>query len=101
MTTTVIPIGDKRDTTYTVQTIDVSTGECSAEHGTCGKPGVIAARITIDQQRPAENSTLRITMCADHQDAAARQHALQVASARELQDPAKNAEFLARARVTT
>ncbi|MEU1447076.1 hypothetical protein [Streptomyces mirabilis] len=100
MTTTVIPLGDDRDTTNTVQTIDVSTGTCCAEHGSCGKPGVIAVRITIDQQRPAESSTLRITLCADHRDNAARQHAMQVASAREMQDPVKRAEFLASAGVT-
>lgn len=100
MNTTVIPLGDKRDTTYTVQTIEVDTGECSAEHSSCGKPGVIAVRVTIDQQRPAENSTLRITMCAEHRGNAPRLHELQVASARELQDPVKNAEFLASAGVT-
>lgn len=95
MTTNVIPLGDDRSTTYTVQTISVDTGECCAEHGRCGKPGAVAVRITIDQRRPAENSTLRITLCADHQDAAPRQHEMQVASARELQDPAKHAAFLA------
>jgi hypothetical protein len=99
-TATVIALGDDRNTTYTVQTVAVATGQCRAEHGNCGKPGVIAVRITIDQQQPAENSTLRITLCADHQVDAPRLHELQVASARELQDPVKNAEFLASAGVT-
>lgn len=100
MTTTVIPLGDDRDTTYTVQTIDVTTGQCCAEHGSCGKPGVIAVRNTLDQQRPTESSTYRVTLCADHQDDATHMHAVWVASAREMQDPAKNAEFLASAGVT-
>src|SRR5579864_6161424 len=99
-TPTVIALGDDRDTTYIVQTIEVSTGECAHGHDSCGKPGVIAVRVTIDQQRPAENSTLRITLCADHQHEATRLHALQVAGARELQDPVKNAEFLASVGVT-
>lgn len=94
-TNTVITLGDKRDTKHIVQTIEVSTGTCSAGHGSCGKPGVIAVRNTIDQQRPTEVSTLRVTMCADHQDEAARIHALWVAGAREMQDPLKRAEFLA------
>lgn len=97
MITTTIPLGDDRSTTYTVQTIPVSEGECSAQNGGCGKPGAVAVRVTIDQQGPAENSTLRLTMCAEHRDAAPRQHELQVASARELQDPVKHAEFLAAA----
>jgi hypothetical protein len=101
VTTTVIPLGDARDTTYTVQTIPVDTGECTAEHGNCGKPGVIAVRNTIAQQQPAESSTYRITMCADHQDAADHMHGVWVASAREMQDPAKNAAFLAEAGVTS
>lgn len=100
MTTTTIPLHDDRETTYTVQTIPVSTGTCDAENGNCGKPGVIAVRNTIEQQRPAESSTYRITMCADHQDGAAHMHAVWVASAREMQDPVKNAEFLAQAGVT-
>lgn len=100
-TTSVIPLGDHRDTTYTVQTVEVDTGECCAGHGSCGKPGVIAVRITLDQQRPTESSTYRVTLCADHQGEAARLHELQVASARELQDPVKNAEFLASAGVTS
>jgi hypothetical protein len=100
-TTTPIPLGDARDTTHTVQTIRVSTGECAHGHGSCGKPGVIAVRNTIDQQRPVENSTFRITLCADHQDDAARMHDVWVASAREMQDAVKRAEFLASAGVTT
>ncbi|MFD9430317.1 hypothetical protein [Streptomyces sp. NPDC060002] len=99
MTTTTIPLHDDRETTYIVQTIRVSTGQCTAEHGSCGKPGVIAVRNTIDQQRPTENSTMRITLCAEHQDGAHRMHAAWVASAREMQDPAKRAEFLADAGV--
>jgi hypothetical protein len=99
-TSTVIPLGDKRDTTYTVQTIPVSTGECCAENGSCGKPGVIAVRNTLDQRRPTESSTYRVTLCAEHQDGAAHMHGVWVASAREMQDPVKNAEFLARAGVT-
>lgn len=95
MNTTVVPLGDDRDTTHTVQTIPVSTGGCSAEHGSCGKPGVLAVRNTIDQQRPTESSTYRITVCADHQDDAPQMHEAWVASARELQDPIKHAEFLA------
>ncbi|MEU2859898.1 hypothetical protein ABZ672_16165 [Streptomyces mirabilis] len=97
---TVIALGDDRNTTYTVQTIPVSTGECSAEHDSCGKPGIVAVRNTIDQQRPAENSTYRITLCSDHQDGAARMHAVWVASAREMQDPVKRAAYLASAGVT-
>ncbi|MET7294917.1 hypothetical protein ABZS79_22765 [Streptomyces griseoloalbus] len=100
MTKTTIPLHDDRETTYIVQTIPVSTGECCGDNGTCGKPGVTAVRITIDQQRPAENSTLRITMCAQHRGDAPRLHDLQVASARELQDPAKHAAFLASVGVT-
>lgn len=99
-TQTVIALGDDRDTTYTVQTIPVDTGTCTALHGSCGKPGVIAVRNTIDQQRPVESSTLRITLCAGHQDAAPGMHDKWVASARELQDPVKNAEFLASVGVT-
>ncbi|MEH0553426.1 hypothetical protein [Streptomyces sp. B21-101] len=95
MTTTTVPLHDDRETTYTVQTIPVGSGECDAENGSCGKPGVVAVRNTIDQQRPAESSTYRITLCADHQDGADHMHAVWVASAREMQDPAKNAEFLA------
>ncbi|MET8401416.1 hypothetical protein [Streptomyces sp900116325] len=97
---TVIRLGDDRETSHTVQTIEVSTGECSAEHGSCGKPGVIVVRNTLDQQRPAENSTTRITLCADHQDGAPRMHAAWVASAREMQNPVKRAEFLASSGVT-
>jgi hypothetical protein len=99
-TNTVIPLGDDRETKHIIQTIAVSTGECAHGHGSCGKPGTVAVRVTIDQQRPAENSTLRITLCADHQHEATRLHALQVASAREMQDPVKRAEFLASAGVT-
>ncbi|MFE3659099.1 hypothetical protein [Streptomyces sp. NPDC059165] len=97
---TVIPLGDVRDTTYTVQTIPTTEGTCSAENGTCDKPGVLAVRNTIDQQRPAESSTYRITVCADHQDGAAHMHKVWVASAREMQDPVKHAEFLASVGVT-
>ncbi|MFF4836586.1 hypothetical protein [Streptomyces sp. NPDC001315] len=99
-TETVIALGDDRDTKHIVQTIEVSTGECAHGHGSCGKPGVIAVRNTVDQQRPAENSTLRITLCADHRGDAARMHEAWVASAREMQDPVKRAEFLASAGVT-
>ncbi|ODA75557.1 hypothetical protein [Streptomyces sp. AVP053U2] len=52
-------------------------------------------------QRPAENSTLRWTMCAEHQDGAPRLHERQVASAREMQNHGKRAAFLAEAGVTT
>jgi hypothetical protein len=100
VTTNVISLGDDRDTTYTVQTTEVATGECSAEHGACGKPGIVAVRNTIDQKRPTESSTYRITMCAEHQDDAARMHGVWVADAREMQDPSKRAEFLAAAGVT-
>ncbi|MEV7240429.1 hypothetical protein AB0N92_04085 [Streptomyces sp. NPDC093248] len=100
MTTTVIALDDDRNTTHTVQTITVSTGQCCAEHGICGKPGVIAVRNTIDQQRPTESSTYRITLCTEHQDGALRMHDIWVASAREMQDPAKRAEFLTQAGVT-
>ncbi|MFI8303688.1 hypothetical protein ACIF80_09585 [Streptomyces sp. NPDC085927] len=100
MTTTTIPLHDDRETTFTVQTTPVSTGDCCAEQGGCGKPGIVAVRVTIDQQRPAENSTLRWTMCPEHQSGAPRLHERQVASAREMQDPAKHAAFLAAAGVT-
>lgn len=101
MTTTVIRIGDDRATTHTIQTIPVDTGTCSHGRGSCGKPGVVAVRNTIDQQRPAESSTLRITMCAEHQDGAPRMHEAWTADARELQDPVKHAEFLATAGITS
>lgn len=100
MTTTTILLHDDRKTTYTVQTIPVSNGTCCAENGSCGKPGVLAVRNTIDQQRPIESSTYRITVCAEHQDGAAHMHAVWVASAREMQNPAKRAQFLAEAGVT-
>ncbi|MFI1148709.1 hypothetical protein [Streptomyces sp. NPDC020817] len=100
MTTTTIPLHDDRATTYVVQTVRVNTGNCGHGHGSCGQPGVIAVRNTLEHQRPAESSTHRVTLCADHQDGAARMHAAWVASARELQDPVKNAEFLASAGVT-
>lgn len=100
MNATVIRLNDRRDTTYTVQTINVSGGECCAEDGSCGKPGVTAVRNTLDQQRPAENSTYRITLCAGHRDSAPVMHEKWVASARELQDPVKNAEFLAASGIT-
>ncbi|WP_405585338.1 hypothetical protein [Streptomyces sp. NBC_01092] len=97
---TVIALGDDRDTKYIVQTIPVDTGTCSHAHDSCGKPGVIAVRNTLDQQRPTESSTYRITMCAEHQGAAARMHELWVADARKLQDPDERAEFLAKAGIT-
>ncbi|MCQ4043852.1 DUF4326 domain-containing protein [Streptantibioticus rubrisoli] len=97
---TVIALGDDRDTKFIVQTIAVSTGECSHGHGSCRKPGVIAVRNTIDQQHPTEVSTLRVTVCADHRDDAVRMRAAWEADARELQDPIKNAEFLASVGVT-
>lgn len=100
MTTTVIPLGDERETTHTVQIVSVTDGQCAAEHGSCGKPGILAVRHTIEQQRPPESSTLRVTVCAEHQDGAAHMHTAWVASARELQDPVKRAEFLAAAGVT-
>lgn len=99
-TDTVIALGDDRDTKFIVQTVPTSTGTCSHGHDSCGKPGVIAIRNTIDQQHPTENSTLRITLCADHQDDADRMHGVWVASAREMQDPVKRAEFLASAGIT-
>ncbi|MDH2392346.1 hypothetical protein QCN29_26925 [Streptomyces sp. HNM0663] len=99
MTTTIIRLGDDRATTHTVQTVPVDTGTCSHGHDSCGKPGVLAVRNTIDQQRPAESSTMRVTVCAEHLDGAAHMHQAWVASARELQDPAKRAEFLAAAGV--
>jgi hypothetical protein len=95
VTTTVIALGDARDTTYTVQTTPIDIGACTAENGNCGKPGILAVRNAISQQRPAESSALVITVCAEHQDAAARMHELWVADAREMQDPAKRAEFFA------
>ncbi|MET7321308.1 hypothetical protein [Streptomyces sp. NPDC005549] len=100
ITETVIALGDERDTTYTVQTSAIQVGACTAEHGACGKRGVLAVRNGISQQRPAESSAVVITLCADHQDAAPRMHAAWVADARELQDPATRAEFLASAGVT-
>jgi hypothetical protein len=93
---TVIALGDDRDTTLTVQTATVNDGECSQAHGDCGKPGVIAVRNTIDQQRPTESSTYRITLCAEHQGDADRMHELWVADARKLQDPGERESFLAR-----
>lgn len=99
-TETVIPLGDDRDTTFTVQTVPTTEGSCGHGHGSCGKPGDIAVRHVIDQKRPAENSAIRITVCADHHADAARMHEKWVADAREMQDPAKRAEFLASAGVT-
>lgn len=101
MTKTTIPLHDDRETTYTVQTVRADDGRCTSGHGSCGKPGVLAVRCTLEQQRPVEVTTQRITVCADHQDGAARMHAAWVASARELQDPVKNAEFLASAGITS
>ncbi|MFJ6235069.1 hypothetical protein ACIQH0_13285 [Streptomyces griseus] len=100
MTTNIIPLGDRRSTTYTVQTVEVREGTCTADHGNCGKPGVIAVRVTIDQQSPNECSTLRMTMCAAHRGDAARLHEQQVVSAREMQDPVRHAAFLAAAGIT-
>ncbi|MEU3667565.1 hypothetical protein [Streptomyces virginiae] len=97
---TVIPLGDDRATTHTVQTLPVNTGSCTHGRGSCGKPGVLAVRNTLSQQRPAETSTYRVTFCTEHQDGAAQMHAAWVASARELQDPVKNAAFLASAGIT-
>lgn len=99
MTTTTIPLHDDRETSYIVQTIRVSTGQCNAEHGSCGKPGIVAVRNTISQERPAESSAYRVTLCADHQDGAAHMHDVWVADARKLQDPDQRAEFLAGAGV--
>jgi hypothetical protein len=99
-TTTVIALGDDRDTTYTVQTTAIDIGTCTAENGSCGKPGVLAVRNAIAQQRPTESSALVVTVCAEHQDGAARMHELWVADAREMQDPAKRAEFFASVGVT-
>ncbi|MFF9688959.1 hypothetical protein [Streptomyces sp. NPDC014623] len=99
-TETVIALGDDRDTTYTVQTTAIDVGACTAERGACRKRGVLAVRNAISQQRPAESSAVVITLCAEHQDAAPRMHEAWVADARELQDPAKRAEFLASAGVT-
>lgn len=99
-TTTVIALGDDRETTYTVQTTAVDIGACTAENGSCGKPGVLAVRNAIAQQRPAESSALVITVCAEHQEGAHRMHALWVADARKLQNPAERAEFFAAAGVT-
>jgi hypothetical protein len=101
VTETVIALGDDRDTTYTVQTIPTDEGECSQGHRSCGKPGVAAVRNTLAQRYPAEVTTYRITLCADHQGAAARIHEMWVADARELRDPVKRAEFLASSGVTT
>ncbi|MFF7895967.1 hypothetical protein ACFZDI_29450 [Streptomyces sp. NPDC007907] len=101
MTTTTIPLHDDRETTFTVQTVAVDTGECCAENGNCGKPGILAVRHTVDQQRPTESSTQRVTVCAEHQDGAAHMHGVWVAAAREMQDPAKRAQFLAEAGVTS
>ena len=99
-TTTEIALCDDRETKFIVQTVAVSSGECSHGHGACGKPGVTAVRNTVDQQNPTEVSTLRVTLCADHQDGAARLHSAFVADAREMQDPVKRAEYLASAGVT-
>lgn len=99
-TTTVIALGDNRETTHTIQTLAVSTGQCSHGHDSCGKPGIVAVRNTITQQQPAESSTYRITLCTDHQGDAHRMHAAWVTSAREMQDPVKRAAFLAEAGVT-
>ncbi|MGW3984302.1 hypothetical protein [Streptomyces mirabilis] len=96
----VIERGDDRDTTYIVQTVPTSDGECSHAHGSCGKPGVLAVRNTVDQQRPTEVSTLRITLCADHKYDAPRLQAMWVHDAREMQDPIKRAAYLESVGVT-
>lgn len=100
MTITVIPLGDDRDTKFTVQTVPTIEGTCSHDHGRCGKPGVIAVRHAIEMKHPAEDSAMRITLCAEHQGAAARMHARWVADAREMQDPAKRDAYLASVGVT-
>jgi hypothetical protein len=103
MTATVIPLGDARDTTHTVQTLEVSEGTCNAtvdDRRQCDQPGVIAVRNVIEQQRPEEISAYRVTLCADHQSGAASMHSVWVASAIEMQDPDKRDEFLATAGVT-
>ena len=97
---TIIALGDGRDTTHIVQTVRVHTGECTYGHGSCRKSAIVAVRNTLDQQRPTEVSTLRVMGCADHQDSVLRARAMWEASARELQDPVKRAEFLAEAGVT-
>ncbi|MCC3652729.1 DUF4326 domain-containing protein [Streptomyces sp. S07_1.15] len=99
--TTVIELGDDRDTRYVVQITPVSTGECSHGNDTCPRPGAIAVRNTITQQHPAEGTSLRVTYCADHQAAAPRLRAVWEADAREMQDPFKRAAYLASAGVTT
>lgn len=93
--TTTVPLLDDRNTTFVVQTIPVSTGVCVHGHGSCRQPGAVAVRKTIAQQCPDETSTLRVTLCAEHQAAAVRMHAAWVADARQLQDPVKHREFLA------
>lgn len=100
MTITTIPLHDDRETTYTVQTVQADGEGCTHGHGSCGKPGTLAVRCTLEQQRPVEETTQRITVCAEHQDGAARMHAAWVASARELQDPIARAGFLASAGIT-
>ncbi|WUC42289.1 hypothetical protein OG692_10420 [Streptomyces cellulosae] len=99
MTTTTIPLHDGRETTFTVETLTVSSGTCNARagNGECGKPGVSAVRNTIEQQRPTEGSTYRVTLCAEHQDGAPSMHSTWVASAIEMQDPVKRDAFLASA----
>ncbi|MER6435458.1 hypothetical protein ABT275_03715 [Streptomyces sp. NPDC001185] len=100
MITTVIPIGDHRETTFTVQTIPTTEGACSHDHDRCGKPGVIAVRHAIEMQHPAEGSAMRITLCAEHQDATPGVHARWVADAREMQDPVKRDAYLTSVGVT-
>ncbi|BBA99248.1 hypothetical protein RVR_5787 [Actinacidiphila reveromycinica] len=97
--TDVVALGDHRDTTFVIQTVPVSSGECSAERGACGKAGVIAVRNTVSHQRPAESSTQRVTLCAGHEFHASRMHELWVDDARRLQDPNERAAFLAAAGV--
>lgn len=100
MTTTTIALGDDRDTKFIVQTVPTDEGTCSQGNDSCGKPGIIAVRNTIDQQWPTESSTYRVTLCAEHQAGAARMHELWVADARQMQNPATRAAFLASAGIT-
>lgn len=102
MTTTTIPLHDERETTYTIETLHVDDGTCNAvvDDGQCGKPGYVAVRNVIEQQRPTEASAMRVTLCMDHENGAPSMHSVWVASAIEMQDPVKRDEFLASAGVT-
>lgn len=101
MVTTVIRLNDRRDTVYTVETLAVSGGECCAENGKCGKPGVITVSNTMKQQKPTENSTAETTLCADHNDGVGATHQKWVESASALHETLKRAEFLASLRLTS